>query len=70
MKTWLANLKHALAILLMIVLAFMTLEIVVRRWYWEQIPSQVEGTWVYTLLGLNALFLGYLVTKKLRPARS
>jgi TRAP-type C4-dicarboxylate transport system permease small subunit len=45
-------------------LGWLTLEILFRRWVWNQVPTQVSGAWVYATILLNGGVLTWLV---LRP---
>ncbi len=36
-------------------LAYYSVEILIRRWVWHQIPSQVPSVWVWTILILNGV---------------
>lgn len=38
-------------------LLFLSAEILVRRWVWDQIPSQIGRGFVYALLIVNAFYL-------------
>lgn len=53
-------------------LVFMTAEILVRRWYWNQVPTQLPSFWVYTLVLVNLLSLPYLLKRvgKKKPERN
>lgn len=47
-------------------LAYFSLEILWRRLFWEQIPTQVSPALVYSTLALNVLVLVILFSKMVR----
>lgn len=49
-------------ILLIVCLLFLSIEILVRRWVWHQIPSQISSVVVYGILLVNLIFI---VTRKI-----
>lgn len=46
--------------LLGILILFLSVEILVRRWAWEQIPTPIGATPTYALLLVNAVVLALL----------
>lgn len=42
---------------------FLSLEIIVRRWVWEQVPTPIGATPTYALLAFNAAVLWLLARR-------
>lgn len=49
--------KYLFDIVIIVSLVFLSLEIVFRRIYWKQIPTEVPGFLVWGILAANCFFL-------------
>jgi len=45
-----------------------TVLILIRRWYWDQVPTQVSASVVYLTLVINACWIALLIFRWWRPS--
>lgn len=57
--------KRKLAWLPLLLLTYLSLEILFRRWVWHQIPTQASALFVYALLIVNAGLVAHTVRRRL-----
>lgn len=62
------TLRQAIEVALGFILFALTIEILVRRWLYGQIPTQLSAGWVYALIAINLMALVYIF--KARRLRS
>jgi hypothetical protein len=55
------TLKKLLSWIPIFLIAYWSLEIIFRRWYWEQIPTQVGSPVVYFVLSVNLLVISFCI---------
>lgn len=60
--------NNIIRILLLLILAALTTEILVRRILFHQIPSQLSSGTIYLIVGINSVVLSWFLWKGVRKA--
>jgi len=63
-----SRIKRSLMWLYALLLTYLTVDIVLRRWLWDQVPTQVTAPLVYGVIVANIMVLSSFFAPRLRRA--